>query len=40
LENQRYSDAATRVGEMVREEDGAGIATTEIEDVLNISARK
>lgn len=36
LENQRYSDAATRVGEIVREEDGAGIAATEIENVLNI----
>lgn len=35
LENQRYSDAATRVGEIVREEDGAGSAATEIENVLN-----
>jgi len=36
LENQHYSDAATRVGEIVREEDGAGIAVAEIENVLNI----
>jgi rhamnosyltransferase subunit B len=36
LEGQRYSDAATRVGEIVREEDGAGVAAAEIENVLNI----
>jgi len=36
LENQRYSDAAARVGEIVRQEDGAGIAAAEIETVLNI----
>lgn len=36
LENQGYSDAARRVGEIVREEDGAGVAAAEIENVLNI----
>ena len=36
LEDQRYSDAATRVSEIVREEDGAGVAAAEIENVLNI----
>jgi UDP:flavonoid glycosyltransferase YjiC (YdhE family) len=36
LENQHYSDTATRVGEIVSEEDGAGLAVAEIESVLNI----
>jgi rhamnosyltransferase subunit B len=36
LENQSYSDAATEVGEIVRREDGAGIAAAEIENVLSM----
>jgi hypothetical protein len=35
LEDQRYSDAATRVGTIVREENGARVAADEIENVLN-----
>lgn len=35
LEEQRYSNAATRVGEIVRQEDGASVAAAEIENVLN-----
>lgn len=35
LENQDYSDAATRVGEIVRRGDGASLAADEIENVLN-----
>ena len=37
LDDQRYSDAATQVGEIVREENGAGVAADEIENVLSIS---
>ena len=36
LEDRRYLDAAARVGEIVREEDGASVAAAEIENVLNI----
>ena len=40
LENQRYLVAATRIGEIIREEDGARIAAAQIENVLNIQQHK
>jgi UDP:flavonoid glycosyltransferase YjiC (YdhE family) len=40
FENQCYSDAAARVGEVVREEDGASVAATEIENVLNVQQHR
>ena len=40
LEDQRYSDAATRVSKILREEDGAGVAATEIENGLNIQQHR
>ena len=36
LENQSYSDAAARVGNVVRDEDGARVAADEIEKVLKV----